>query len=403
MLSVADAQARVLEPFAPLPAEIVPLTQALGRVLVEPLSARTTQPPSAVSAMDGYAVRAVDVAQVPVDLQIVGYVPAGANHPHRLGKGEAVRIFTGAPLPEGADTIVIQENTTAAGEVVTVRESASLGRFVRAAGLDFKAGEACIAPGRRLTARDIGLAAAMDRPWLAVHRRPRVAVLATGDEVVMPGEPRGPNQIVSSNALALAAFLASEGAEAINLGIAPDRPEVLQELAARAVGADLLITTGGASVGEHDLVQSALGERGLVVDFWKIAMRPGKPLIFGRLGPTPLLGLPGNPVSTLVCALIFLKPVLRRLQGLEPIEPPLAARLAVPLGANDQRQDYLRSELRRDETGQLWASPFAKQDSSMLRLLSLAQGLVIRPPGAAALAAGAEVPLLPLDAGVLSF
>jgi len=403
MLSVAEAQARVLQPFRPLPAEIVPLTQGLGRVLAEPLTARTTQPPAAMSAMDGYALRAADAASVPATLEVVGRVPAGQHYPHRLEPGQAVRIFTGAPLPEGADAVVIQEDASESGGRVTIREAARPGRHVRAEGQDFRAGEACIAAGRRLTARDIGLAAAMDRPWLAVRRRPRVAVLATGDEVVLPGEPRTAQQIVSSNGLALAALIASEGGEPVSLGIAPDRPEELQEMAGRAEGADLLITTGGASVGEHDLVQSALGERGLIVDFWKIAMRPGKPLIFGRMGSTPLLGLPGNPVSTLVCALLFLKPVLRRLQGLDPIEPPLAARLAVPLAANDRRQDYLRSELRRDETGQLWATPFPKQDSSMLRLLSQAQGLVIRPPEAPALEAGAEVPLLSLESGGLSF
>jgi molybdopterin molybdotransferase len=375
----------------------VPLTQGLGRVLTQDLTARVTQPPAAVSAMDGYAVRAADASSAPVTLKIVGYVPAGQHYAKRLEAGQAVRIFTGAPLPQGADAIVIQEDTTAEGDRVTLRETATAGRWIRAAGLDFKAGEACLHAGHRLSARDIGLAAAMDRPWLGVHRRPRVAVLATGDEIVMPGEPRGPDQIVSSNALALSAFLQAEGAEAINLGIAADKPEALQEAAAGAAGADLIVTTGGASVGEHDLVQSALGQKGLVVDFWKIAMRPGKPLIFGRLDATPLLGLPGNPVSTLVCALIFLRPVLRRLQGLEPVEPPLMARLKAPLGANDRRQDYLRSKVNRDEGGQLWAEPFGRQDSSMLRLLAEAQGLVVRAPNAPALAAGAEVPLLPLD------
>jgi len=397
MLAVAEAQARILEVFRPLPAEVLPLTQGLGRVLSQDLSARVTQPPAAVSAMDGYAVRADDVAKVPVTLQVVGTVPAGQHFAGRLQAGQAVRIFTGAPLPEGADAIVIQEDTTAEGECVTVREASPAGRYVRAAGLDFKAGEPCLRAGRRLTARDIGLAAAMDRPWLSVHRRPRVALLATGDEIVMPGEPRGPDQIVSSNALALSAFLEAQGAEAINLGIAGDRAEALQDMASRAEGADLLVTTGGASVGEHDLVQSALGARGLVVDFWRIAMRPGKPLIFGRLGATPLLGLPGNPVSALVCALIFLRPAVRRLQGLEPIEPPLAARLKGPLAANDRRQDYLRSKVSRDERGQLWAEPFQRQDSSMLRLLAEAQGLVVRAPNAPALASGADVPLLPLD------
>jgi molybdopterin molybdotransferase len=401
MLSVAEARSRILAGFAPLSAEQVALPAALGRVLAEDVRARLTQPPFAVSAMDGYAVRAADVAKVPVRLKIAGYAQAGGELAPRLSAGEAARIFTGAPLPEGADAIVIQEDTEAAGGEVLVKESSRLGTYVRAAGLDFREGDLGIPAGKRLNARDIGLAAAMNHAWLRVRRRPRVAVMPTGDEIVMPGDPRRPQQIVSSNGLALAAFLARAGAEPIDLGIAPDNRDALQRLAAGAVGADLLVTTGGASVGDHDLVRAALGERGMEVDFWKIAMRPGKPVMFGRIGAVPVLGLPGNPVSSLVCAAIFLRPVLRKMLG-EPdlgdeTETAIAGR---DLAENDSRQDYLRSRLTRDASGRPVATPFDKQDSSMLFLLQQADCLLIRPPRGPALPAGTPVPILRLDKAV---
>ena len=396
MIPVSEALTRILAAAAPLPAEVIPLAEGLGRVLAEDLTARLTQPPCNVSAMDGYAIRGADVAQVPTTLRVVGAVPAGGSYNKMLDPGQAVRIFTGAALPQGADTVVIQENTQASGNEVTVQVATATGRNVRLAGLDFREGAVGLKAGQRLSARDVGLAAAMNRPWLSVRRRPRVAVLATGDEIVMPGDPVGAHQIVSSNALALTSFLRCEGADAINLGIAPDRPDALQAMAARAKGADLLLTTGGASVGEHDLVRAALGDVGLQLDFWKIAMRPGKPLIFGRIGETPLLGLPGNPVSTLVCALLFVRPFLRALQGMAMTDDTLRARVACDLPNNDQRQDYLRSRLWRDDKGEQWVEPFSRQDSSMMGLMARADGLLIRAPGAAALSKGAEVSVLPL-------
>ncbi|HXQ65577.1 MAG TPA: gephyrin-like molybdotransferase Glp [Alphaproteobacteria bacterium] len=398
MISVEEALGRILKAFSPLAAERVSLASALGRVLAEDVTARLTQPPTAVSAMDGYAVRASDAARVPATLRVVGSAPAGGAYGGTLRTGEAVRIFTGAPLPAGADAVVIQEDTTAEGDRVTIREGARLGRHIRPAGLDFKAGEVGICAGRRLGPRQIGLAAAMNVPWLSVRRRPRVAVLATGDEIVMPGDPLGPNQIVSSNALALTAAITAWGGEPINLGIAADTKESLQGLAAGAAGADLLITTGGASVGEHDLVQSALAERGLAVDFWQIAMRPGKPLIFGRLGTTPLLGLPGNPVSSLVCAIIFLRPAMARMLGLGTSEEGFAkARLGCDLAANDRRQDYLRARLARAPDGEMVATPFEVQDSSNLSRLAHADCLVVRPPFAPSAKAGDGVTIIPLD------
>ena len=268
------------------------------------------------------------------------------------------------------------------------------------AGLDFRRGDPGLAAGKKLGARDIGLAAAMNHPWLQVRRRPRVAILATGDEIVMPGEPVGPNQIVSSNGLALAAFLRAAGAEPIDLGIAADNREALQRLAAGAAGADLLVTTGGASVGDHDLVQAALGDQGMAVDFWKIAMRPGKPLMFGSIGTTMVIGLPGNPVSTLVCSLIFIRPALRAMLGQQDSddgeEMAIAGR---DLAENDSREDYLRATLSRDGEGRLVATPFGKQDSSMQFLMQQAQCLLIRPVQAPALAKGSPVRILRLDEG----
>ena len=397
MISVEEARTRLLAPLAPLGAEQVALSEAFGRVLAEDVAARRTQPPWPVSAMDGYAVRAADVARVPARLAIIGSVPAGQSFEGTVGPGQAVRIFTGAPVPDGADAIVIQEDTERDGDRVTVKEGAPAGRYVRRAGLDFSEGAVGLAKGRRLTARDVGLAAAMNRPWLLVYRRPRVAVLPTGDEVVMPGDPVGPNQIVSSNALALGALIESLGGIPIQLPIAPDDSSALQRIAEGARGADLLVTTGGASVGDHDLVRDALGRTGLELDFWSVAMRPGKPLMVGRFRDTPMIGLPGNPVSTLVCGLLFVKPAIERLQGLDTApEPPLRARLRVPLGANDRRQDYLRAKLGRAADGTLEVEPFRVQDSSMLSLLAAADCLVIRLPHAPAAAAGDWVEAIPL-------
>ncbi len=400
MLSVLNARARILEAFAPLSAETLPVNQGLDRILAEPLMARTTQPPAAVSAMDGYAVRSADVATLPCSLTVVGEVAAGTALERRIGPGEAARIFTGAPLPPGSDTIVIQENVTREGDRIALTEASEAGRYVRPQGLDFRAGETALPCGRRLTARDLGLAAAMDHAWLPLHRRPRVAILATGDEVVLPGEPRGPSQIVSSNAFSLSGLVEAEGGLPVNLGIAPDRGDALQELASGAAGCDLLVTTGGASVGKHDLVRSALAETGFDLDFWRIAMRPGKPLLFGRLGAIPLLGLPGNPVSTLVCGLIFLRPILQHLQGL-PSEPKtLQGRLGINLPANDIREDYLRSRVEWSEEGTATVFPFKRQDSSMLAILSQADALAVRAPHAPPAKAGEAITILPLDRGI---
>lgn len=399
MISVAEARGRILAAVKPLPAETVSVAEAVGRVTATDIVARRTQPPVAVSAMDGWACRSADVATVPARLKEIGYVPAGSSFDGVVGPGEAVRIFTGAPVPKGADCIVIQEDVDANGKELTVREGAKAGTYVRPAGLDFKEGEVGVQAGRRLTPADIGLIAAMNWPWVEVHRRPRIAMIATGDELARPGEPIGPNQIVSSNALALAALIREAGGIPIDLGIARDEEASLHALADGARGADMLVTLGGASVGEHDLVRKVLGQRGLQLDFWRIAMRPGKPLMFGRAtlesGSIPLLGLPGNPVSALVCGHNFLIPALRAMLGLD-WQPQLETAVSgSDLAENDRREDYLRATLRQDE-GRLVATAFDRQDSSMLRLLSDADCLIIRPPLAPALKAGDAVQILRL-------
>ena len=403
MIPVEEALTRLLDLIQALPAEQISLADALGRVLAEEIAARRTQPPFAVSAMDGYAVRAEDLARIPVELRIVAEVPAGAGFGGHVGPGEAARIFTGAPMPAGTDTIIIQEDTERSGDRVRVLEGAPRGRYVRREGLDFAEGDILLRPGRRLTARDVGLLAAMNRPWLFVHRQPRIGILSTGDEIVMPGDPIGPHQIVSSNSLALAATVAACGAVAVSVGNAPDDPESLRRIAAATSGVDLLVTTGGASVGDHDLVREALAADGFDLDFWQIAMRPGKPLMVGRYHGTPMLGLPGNPVSTMVCALLFLKPAIERLSGLSTAAEPMAtARLGAALPANDRRQDYLRARLARAADGVDEVVAFEAQDSSMMRLLSAADCLVLRPPHAPPAPAGSMVPIIRFPTGTRS-
>jgi len=404
LLPVAEAQQRILDAVSPLPAEQISLAEGLGRVLARNVASRRDQPPMAMSAMDGYAVRAVDVATLPATLKVVGYAPAGHAFDGSVGAGEAVRIFTGAPVPEGADTIVIQENTEQSDEVVRVIDgTAPVGRYIRPAGLDFATGDVLLPSGKVLTARDVGLSAAMNVPWLNVHRKPRISILATGDEIVMPGDPIGRDQIVSSNALSLAAFITAQGGTPLDLGIAPDEEDGLRALAAGARGSDILVTTGGASVGDHDLVQSVLGDIGLEVDFWRIAMRPGKPLMFGRIDGTYLIGLPGNPVSSLVCAIIFLTPAIRKMLGMDNLLPETGtARLGTDLPENDEREDYLRASLSRDDKGDIVATPYGKQDSSMFATIARADALVIRKPFASALKAGSAVEFIALKDSVFS-
>jgi molybdopterin molybdotransferase len=404
MISVAEARQKITDAMPAMPAERIALPAALGRVLAEDLTARRTQPPKAVSAMDGYAVRSEDVATIPTTLKIVGHVPAGQSYDGTIGPGETVRIFTGAPLPDGADAIVIQENTEPNGDKVNVVDGkAPKGRYVRPAGLDFSAGDTLLEKGSIMTARAIGLAAGMNIPWVSVSRKPRIALLATGDEIVMPGEPLSDNQIVSSNGLALAGFIQAMGGEPVDLGIAPDSEETLRTMAEGARGADMLVTCGGASVGDHDLVQKVLGDIGLEIDFWRIAMRPGKPLMFGHIGDTRMLGLPGNPVSAQVCATIFLGPAIAAMLGVKDAGAKL--RLAIlggTLAENDEREDYLRAALSSDEDGNLIANAFSKQDSSVFSGFARADCLIVRAPHAPPAQKGDRVSVLMLGGGIIS-
>jgi molybdopterin molybdotransferase len=401
MISVEEARARILDGISATPAETVPLANGWSRVLAQPVLSRVTQPPADVSAMDGYAVRAAE-AVAGASLSVIGTAPAGHPFAGAVGPGEAVRIFTGAFVPAGADAILLQEDAEASEGRVRVTETVKAGRWIRRQGLDFAAGEELLPRGRRLTARDIGLAAAANHAWLAVHRAPRIGILATGDEIALPGDPIPAGGIVSSNAHALAALVRSAGGDPLVLPIAPDDRDAIAQAAVAARACDLLVTTGGASVGDHDLVQAALGPQGFALDFWQIAMRPGKPLIWGRLGATPVLGLPGNPVSAIICSVQFLIPAIERLSGL-PGDPPrtIRATTGAPLQANDRRFDHLRATLAPGADGGMMATAFQLQDSSMLKVLSRAEGLILRAPHAPEVAVGGMVEVIPLgDLGI---
>jgi molybdopterin molybdotransferase len=393
MLPVAEARARILADVSKdRPAETIPLDRASGRTLASDLAAKRTQPPTAVSAMDGYAVRSGDLSQLPIHLKQIGESTAGHGFQGSIGPKETVRIFTGAPVPFGCDTILIQENARVEGEIVEPLQAVPSGRHIRAKGIDFTEGEVLLFAGTRLDYSNIALAAAMNHAEVMVTRRPRVAILATGDELVRPGETIGGDQIVASNSFAIAALIEAAGGEPLDLGIAKDELGALEKGigAGRAAGADLLVTLGGASAGDYDLVKPALAKQGMQLNFWKIAMRPGKPVIHGRIGPMVILGLPGNPVAAIVAGIVFLVPLVRALSGdpdagRERSEPAI---LGKALRANDSRQDFLRATLRPGETGLPIATPFDIQDSSLLRLFAQAKCLVIREPHAQPAAAG---------------
>jgi molybdopterin molybdotransferase len=398
-LSVAEARGKILHDVVPTPAELIAVEAAHGRVLASGLVARLTQPPFDASAMDGYAVRSGDLSKLPATLELIGEAAAGHPFAGTLGPGQAVRIFTGAPVPAGSDAIVIQEDAERDGARVRIRNSEVDRTHIRPRGLDFSAGAPLLAGGRRLGPREVSLAAAMGYGQLSVQRRPRLALISTGDELVAPGQTPGQGQIVSSNHLGVAAMAEAAGADVAFLGIARDLPESLAAHFERAGEADVLVTIGGASVGDHDLVAPVLTAKGMVLSFWKIAMRPGKPLMFGRLKQTRILGLPGNPVSALVCARLFLVPLLRALLGLSPEGDgaELKARSAVALEANGAREHYMRATQRRGEDGLALVTPVRSQDSSLLSPLAEADCLLIRPAGAPAVPIGGLVPILPLD------
>ena len=397
LLSIPEALARVLDGLDPLEIENVSLEAARGRVLAGDLAARLTQPPFDASAMDGYAVRAEDVAELPARLSLIGVAAAGSGFLGRVSEREAVRIYTGAPVPDGADTVVIQENTKIADGAIVI-EQAEPGWHIRPRGQDFREGEVLLEAGTRLGARELLLAAAMNHAELPVRRKPNVAILATGDEIMPPGSELGPDQIVSSVPYGLAALIEAEGGEPMRLGIAKDEPTSLVTLAKTGSAADILVTVGGASVGERDLVASALRTEGLKLDFAKIAMRPGKPLLYGRMGAQRVLGLAGNPVSAMISAHVFLKPMLRRMLGLTETARPLPeAVLGEALEANGPRQHYLRAVSQWGAHGARSVHPLPSQDSSLVAALARADCLIVREPDAPALPSGARVMIIALD------
>jgi len=398
LLSVAEALRRILAAVEPMPAELIGIEAAHGRILATGLIARLTQPPFDASAMDGYAVRSADLADLPTTLAVIGEAAAGHPFGGSLGPGQAVRIFTGAPVPAGSDAIVIQEQAERDGGTVRIRNGDVDRSHIRHRGLDFSAGTPLLDAGRRLGPREMALAAAMGYGEVSVRRRPRLAVLSTGDELVAPGTTPGVGQIVSSNHLGVAAMAEAAGAAVEFLGIARDLPDSLAAHFAKAGEVDVLLTIGGASVGDHDLVAPVLKAQGMVLSFWKIAMRPGKPLMFGALGRTRILGLPGNPVSALVCTRLFVVPLLRALLGVPPQEAVEAnARTTVPLEANGPREHYMRAIQQPGPDGVALVTPVRSQDSSLLSPLAEADCLLVRPAAAPAVPISGLVPILPLD------
>ncbi len=398
LLPVEDALARLLAAARPIgDTEELSLHEANGRVLAADLTARLTQPPFNASAMDGYALRADDAAEIGSVLTVIGESAAGHGFSGTVWTGQAVRIFTGAPVPDGADSILLQEDAEKLDDGrIRTQFVVTHGRHIRPRGQDFAEGDVALSAGLSLDFTHLTLAAAMNHATVPVYRRPRIAILATGDELVTPGGKPGPSQIIGSNTFGIAALARGNGADVIDLGIVPDNREQLREAVerARALGVDVLVTLGGASVGDHDLVQSTLVAAGMELDFWRIAMRPGKPLMVGRLGDMQVLGLPGNPVSSLVCGLLFLEPLLCHL-GLRKMPRRMAtARLHAALPANDKRQDYVRARLIETSDDMPVVESFGKQDSSMMRIFSQSDCLIMRPPNAPAVEAGDTVPVL---------
>ena len=393
LTTVAEAKARILNGVEPLSAEAVPVYEARGRVLAQDLEAGLTQPPFDASAMDGYAVRAEDAATAPVRLKVVGVSAAGHGFAGRIGAGEAVRIFTGAPLPEGAGTIVIQENAKLEPpDAAIIVESAPPGKHIRRRGCDFKEGETLLAAGTRLGSRHLMLAAAMNHATVKVRRKPVIALLANGDELVPPGQAPKQDQIVSSIPAGLKAAIEAWGGEAAVLGIARDRKDSIAAMAAAARDADVLVTIGGASVGDHDLVRGTFESQGARFEVLKVAMRPGKPVMSGFIGSQRVLSLPGNPVSAVICARLFLKPLIAAFLGLETAEELREMPLAAAVEANGAREHYMRANIRGGAV-----APVADQDSSLVSAFAKCDCLLIRPANAPASAPGALARVIPLD------
>jgi len=390
MISVEEALTRVFALLTPLDSEEVSLAEAAGRVLSAPVAARRNQPPFACSAMDGYALKSTEV-EADALFKVIGTAAAGHRFTGRVGAGQAVRIFTGAPVPEGADRVVPQEDVARKGDLISIGHKVGSGSHVRPEGADFAEG-ATFDARRPLRPADLALLAAMNVARVPVRRRPVVAIIATGDELVMPGEDPGPDQIIASNGFGLKAMAEEAGAAVRMLPIARDNADALKTVFGLAEGADLILTIGGASVGDHDIVGTVAADLGMEQAFYKVAMRPGKPLMAGRMGGAAMIGLPGNPVSAMVCGTVFVVPAIRALLGLGAAPAPRrSAPLAAPLAANGPREHYMRARLT---DGAL--APFASQDSALLTILSEARALIIRPPGDRAREIGETVDYLPL-------
>ncbi len=390
MISVSDARSALLQLTQKMEVERVPLAQAAGRVLAQEVSARRDQPPFSASAMDGYAVKAAEV-ELHAMFQVIGEAAAGHRFVGTLQAGQAVRIFTGAPVPQGADFVVIQEDVGRKKDLITILNQPGTSTNIRPLGGDFRQGQALTAP-RVLRPADVALLASMNIPEVPVRRRPAVALISTGDELVMPGDTPGPDQIIASNTFGLKAMLDECGADTRILPIAKDKISSLRMAFSLAATADLVVTIGGASVGDHDLVAQVAADLGMERSFYKVAMRPGKPLMAGRLGDIPMVGLPGNPVSAMVCGHIFLLPMIRNMLGLNAETKQIAtARLTHALVANGPREHYMRADVIEDEI-----SVFDNQDSSLLTVLSSANALLVRPPNDPARQAGETLGYLPI-------
>lgn len=397
MIPVSEARERIVSSLQPVGMETIPAGSSLSRIVAKNIIANITHPPLNVSAMDGFAVRGKDLSSLPTDLKYTGEIPAGSVHDKEICAGETVAVFTGSSLPPGTDTVVIQENTEHLGDKIRFSENTALGKNVRLKGSDFYKGDTIFSEGDQLSSRDVALAIASGVSEVCVRKAPKIAILCSGNELVVPGVKPGNGQIISSNGATISSLVTCSGGVAIDLGIISDDKQHIKNSVSELNDIDLLVTVGGASVGKHDLVQSALTELGFNLNFWKVALRPGKPAFFGNLSSLPILGFPGNPVSAFICAILFLRPAIKTLLGSKNIiDTPLKAKLGRDLHANDHREEYLRSKLEID-SGEMITTPFSVQDSGQLSLLSEAQCLTIREANAPNAIKGDLVNILPFN------
>ncbi|CAI8363729.1 MAG: molybdopterin molybdenumtransferase MoeA [SAR116 cluster bacterium MED-G04] len=402
LLSVEGALEAIASAMPMMGVETVALKEGDGRVLASPIDATLSHPPASVSAMDGYAAMAADLTAFPADLEMIGESAAGHPYGGDISKGQCVRIFTGAHCPPGADTIILQEDTEAEGNRITVHEAPAKYRFIRPEGNDFSMGDRLFEAGRTLSARSLALIGSAGHGTVEVRRKPRVAVISTGDELVEPGVTPGPHQIISSNSIFLEKLIRAVGGEPLSLGIVRDEDKALDAALEQSMAADLIVTSGGASVGKHDGIARRM-QSGSDLSFWRIAMRPGKPLVFGHIGGdarTPLLGLPGNPVSTGVCGIIFAAAAIRAMLGQDYAPAYHHAVLEADLPQNDRRQEFMRARMAFRDDGRIAVTALQGQDSGMMAVFAHAEALIMRPANAPAVGAGEIVPILMIPPGI---